>query len=47
MIDVIEFPAGAPESSVIRQRGINLDAGAESSEYTGSVEEGWVLTTKW
>ena len=47
MPDIIEFPAGTPESSVRRQRDINLDAGARSSEYTGSTAQGWTLTTLW
>ena len=45
--DELQFPPGTPEASVKRQAQINLNAGAKSSEYSGSVETGWVLITIW
>ena len=44
---VEEFPKGTTEDQIKEEQRLRLKAGAITSRYEGSEEEGWVLTTEW
>lgn len=41
------FPAGTTEAQMQKEVKLKTTAGALSSEYSGSEENGWTLTTRW
>lgn len=41
------FPNGVSETQIKEEKSLRLRAGAIRCEYTGSVEDGWKLTTEW
>lgn len=46
-VEITNFPMGTSEQTVIDTRDADLSDGAVHSSYTGSEEDGWVLTTVW